>query len=104
MKKHNKYIENDSLKGATHLEVSVYYTKGGLSYFPGGTAPRGYYISVWPVTRSDGMVSFELFAGRKQLLFQTERYSARQFEKAMEMASDFEDELISTVISENQAA
>jgi hypothetical protein len=32
------------------IEVSVYYSKGGLNYFHGGSDPRGYYLSVTPKT------------------------------------------------------
>jgi hypothetical protein len=33
MKEHKRYIERSDLKGANNLEVSVYYSKGGMSYF-----------------------------------------------------------------------
>lgn len=104
MKRHERYIERSDLKGASHLEVAVYYTKGGSNFLFGGTTPRGYYISVRPVTKSNGMVSFDLFSGRSQLLFETSRYSAKQFAKAVEMARSVEDELITSVAAENQAA
>jgi len=104
MKKHKKYIERNDLKGATHLEVSVYYTKGGANYFAGGTTPRGYYISVIPVTKGNGTVSFVMFTGRKKLLFETARYTAGQFDRAVDMANDVENELIAAVVAENKAA
>ena len=104
MKKHDKFIERDDLKDATHLEVSVYYTKGGASYFTGGTIPRGYYLSVRPITKRDGMVSFDLFSGSKRLLFETARYSVKQFDRAVELSRGFENELISAVVAENKAA
>jgi hypothetical protein len=104
MKEHKKYIERNDLKGATHLEVSVYYTKGGVNYFSGGTIRRGYYISVKPVTKGNGTISFELFSGRKQFLLETARYTAKQFARAVEMAKDVEDELIAAVVAEIKAA
>lgn len=104
MKEQKGYIERDDLKGATHLEISVYYSKGGMSYFTGQTSPRGYYISVRPVTMRDGMVSFELFAGRRQFLFETSRFTTKQFERAVDIAKGVEDELIAAVVAENQAA
>jgi hypothetical protein len=103
MKSQDKYIERNDLKGATHLEVSVYYSKGGVSYFVGGTMPRGYYIAIKPVTKNDYMVRYELFSGRKQLLFETARYSEKQFARAIEMANDVESDLIAAVIAENQS-
>ena len=104
MKKHEKYIERGDLNGATHLEVSVYYTKGGMSYFTGSTNPHGYYLSVRPVTKRNGMTSFDLFAGCKKLLLETARYSAKQFDRAVAISAAFEDELISAVVAENMAA
>jgi len=104
MKKHEKYLEHDGLKGATHLEVSVYYTKGGANYFIGGTTPRGFYLSVRPVKKGNGMVSFEMFSGRKKLLFETNRYTDKQFSRALSMAAVFEDELIADVVAEAKAA
>ena len=98
MNRHEKYIERSDLKGATHLEVSVYYTKGG------GAVPRGYYLSVRPVTKRDGMVSFALFSGRRRLLFETSRYTAKQFARAVEMAEGMEEELIEAVVKDNQTA
>ena len=103
MNRHEKYIERSDLKGASHLEVAVYYTKGGVNLLSGGTTPRGYYLSVRPVTMRNGMVSFDLFSGRSQLLFETSRFTAKQFARAVEAARDMEDELIAFVAAENQA-
>ena len=36
--------------GATHIEVTASYSKGGANYFSGGTEPRGYWVIVKPVT------------------------------------------------------
>ena len=104
MKKHERYIERGDLKGATHLEVSVYYTKGGVNYFSGNTNPRGYYLSVRPVKRGNNMVSFDLLSGCKRLLLETARYTDKQFQRAIELAKDYEDELISVVAAECKAA
>ena len=104
MKRHEKYIERNDLKGASHLEIAVYYTKGGNNPLSGGITPRGYYLSVRPVTLRSGMVSFELFSGHRQLLFEASRFTAKQFAKAVAMARDVEDELIASVAAENQAA
>ena len=104
MQEHKKYVERGDLKGATHLEVSVYYTKGGANYFSGGTTPRGYYLSVRPVTKRNNTTSFNLFSGRSRFLFETARFTAKQFERAIEMAKDYEDELVAAVAAENKAA
>ena len=104
MKQHKNYIERSDLKDATHLEVSVYYTKGGANYFSGGMIPRGYYVSVTPVTKGNGTISFAMFTGRKRFLFETARYTDKQFARAIEMAREYEDELIAAVVAESKAA
>lgn len=97
MKDQKRYIEHNDLKHGSHLEISVFYTKGGMSYFTGQVSPRGYYLSVRPVTLDKGMVSFDLFSGCKKLILETSRYSDKQFAKAVEMAKAYEDELIASV-------
>jgi hypothetical protein len=104
MKKHKKYIERNDLKGMTHLEVEVFYDLGGYSAFAGGIKPRGYYISVTPVNMSGNMISFTAFSGQGRLLFETKRFTAKQFERAKDMSKDFEGELIASVAERNKAA
>ena len=104
MKRHSKYIERNDLNNATHLEISVSYNIGGPNYFRGGITPRGYYLSVKPVTKGHGMVGYDLFSGCSHLLFETKRFSAKQFAQAIEMSAAHEEELIATVVSSNKAA
>ncbi|MCL2047399.1 MAG: hypothetical protein FWG87_01615 [Defluviitaleaceae bacterium] len=104
MKTYKKHIERNDLRDATHLEVSVYYNKGGPNFSYGGTTPRGYYLAVRPVTRGNNTVSYALFSGKSRFLFGTKRYTAKQFERAMEMAKGYEDELTAAVVAENKAA
>jgi hypothetical protein len=94
MKEHKRYIERSDLKGATHLEVSVYYDKGGMNYFTDQVSPRGYYLSVRPVTLGPHTVSFDMHSGCKRLILETKRYSDKQFNTAIEMAKAHEDDLI----------
>ncbi len=104
MDKQEKFIERDDLDGATHLQVSVYYSKGGKGMFSSGTIPRGYYLSVRPVTKRNGMVSYNLFSGRSRLLLETKRFTAKQFDKAVSMAERLEENLIAAVVAESRAA
>jgi len=97
MQKHKEYIERSDLNDATHLEVSVYYTKGG-------TTPRGYYLSVTPVTKSERSVSFAMFSGSSHLLLETKRYTDKQFNRAVDMAKDHRESLIARVVQKNKAA
>jgi hypothetical protein len=50
------------------------------------------------------MVSFNLFSGRRRLLFETNRFTGKQFTRAIGMAEGFEANLIAAVVAENQAA
>jgi len=104
MKDYVKYIERGDLKGATHLEVSVRYSKGGMSYFTGKASPRGYYISVKPVTKKDNSVSFMLFDGVGQLVLEANRYSDKQFDRAVGLSRSVEPELIAAVLEKHAAA
>jgi hypothetical protein len=104
MKSHDKYIERSDLLDATHLELSVYYNKGGANYFNGGVDPRGYYLCVKPVRKGNGMIRYTMFTGLSRFLFETKRFSAKQFERAVDMAKGFEDELIAAVVEKNKAA
>jgi hypothetical protein len=99
-----RYEEHNGLKCATHLEVSVYYTKGGSNFLSGGTTSRGYYLSVRPVTLQGHCVSFVMFTGRRKLLLETARFSTKQFKQAVEMAKGAEAELVAAVLAESQAA
>lgn len=104
MKKQEKYIERSDLKDATHLQISTFYDKGGMNFFNGQTSPRGFYISVTPVTKGNGMVSYTMFTGLKQLLHQVNRYSDKQFRHALELSQNYEDKLIAAVVAKNKAA
>lgn len=104
MEDYKKYIEDDRLQDATHIEVNVYYSKGGMNYFTGRVTPRGYYISVKPVTKREGIISYVLFSGSGQLLLETNRYSDKQFARAVEMSKDVEKELVAAVTEKYKAA
>ncbi len=104
MKKHKEYIERSDLKDATHLEVEVYYSKGGPSFISGGNTPRGYYAAVRPVTKKDGMISFTIFSGCAELLSTTSRYSDKQFDAAVRQSERVIPALIEKVLAKNKAA
>jgi len=99
-----RYIERDDLRDATHLEITVSYTKGGANYFSGGVTPRGFYLSVNPVKKGERSVCYRLFSGQSELLFEAQRYTAKQFARAVEMAKSREEALISAVVMANKAA
>jgi len=95
-------IPAEGLKTGTHLDVTVYYSIGGLGM--GGYSKRGYYVSVTPVKRNNGMVSFTLFTGVSELLLETSRYSEKQFKQAIAMSEAVIPELIQRVLEKERAA
>jgi len=96
-------IPYEGLKNGTHLDTEVYYSKGGRGMF-GGYSPRGYYVSVTPVKRSNGMVSFTLFTGASKLLLETSRYSEKQFKQAVAVSEAVIPGLIERVLKQERAA
>lgn len=89
---------HEGLKNGSHIDVEVYYTKGGAR-------PRGYYLSATPVTHKEGgMVSTVLFTGMNKLLIPASRYSAKQFEQAVNMGRIEAPELIKQVLEKERAA
>ena len=76
------------------IMLSIFYTLGGLSYLSGETSPRGYYVSVTPVSESHGCISMRLFNGFKKLLQPAKRYSAKTLPGLEEDAQKFLEKVL----------
>jgi hypothetical protein len=50
------------------------------------------------------MVSYAIFSGISKFLFETRRYSDKQFDRAVEMSQGMEPELIAAVVAKNKTA
>lgn len=89
-----------------HIEVSVYYSKGGMNYWTYKNEPRGYYLSVTPVVRriGNGFVSteYQCFSGTKVLLNEVSRKSKSAYNKALESYKGELGRLMEHVISKNK--
>jgi hypothetical protein len=97
----NKIIESIpvlGMKNGTHIDVEVGYSRGGMNYFSGETEQRGYYVYVTPVVRKDGTMSFTLFNGLKKLLLPANRFTTKQFEKAVALSKNDAPEMIRRII------
>lgn len=70
---------------ATHLQIEVYYSKGGMNFFNYKEEPRGYYAAVTPVTLEDNIISFSCFSGRKYFLLEVNRKSERSMRQAIKL-------------------
>lgn len=90
-------IPCDGLKYATHVDVEVNYSKDRL--------PRGYYLHVSPIKHEGDTISFLMSSYTVTLfLMETNRYSDKQFEQAVELGKTAAPELIELVIEKNKAA
>ena len=100
-----RYIELKENATATHLRVEIYYTLGGINYATYRQEPRGYYLSVVPVTRENRygctMESFTAFTGVKQILKEVSRRSAKAEAQAEENAQNYIHDLVNYVCSKN---
>ncbi|MEI7837318.1 MAG: hypothetical protein WCK05_13035 [Planctomycetota bacterium] len=72
--------EDPNRPGKTTLDVELRYDLGGSNMFSGRSEPRGYYLSVSPITRShDGnWKSYSGFSGVKQCVQPATRFSKRE--------------------------
>jgi hypothetical protein len=75
-------------ENATHIEVEVSHETGGANVFSGGSAPRGIYLYVRPITIRDGMVSFFLFHGTRCLLSPEVRLNRKRVAEQEALAAE----------------
>jgi hypothetical protein len=61
----------------THVDVEIYYNKGGMNYFTGSVERRGYYLSIQPLTKYNNGYSYTAFTGVKQLIREAGRFSSK---------------------------
>lgn len=81
------------------VEVSIYYSKGGMNYFTYRNEPRGYYFSIQPYLDSDlgnGVTGrmFRAFSGMKDCVLPCERQSKKRYETAKAMMDDLVNEYL----------
>lgn len=89
---------------ANALVIEVYYDKGGINYFTYKVERRGYYLSVCPVLKSDGLISYTSFSGTKLLLKEVARKSAKAEAEAEEIAKGKVADLVASVCNRNGIA
>lgn len=78
-----------------HIKVSIYYSLGGMNYFSGNANPRGYYVSITPVTLnetpwgySEQSVLLGKHSGGKILLQEATRFNAKTFAQMDTLAQE----------------
>lgn len=84
----------------THIEIDVFYSKGGMNYFTSTNERRGLYLSVQPVTISERSRSFMGFSGVKQFVKEMARFNQKALD-TFEVDAEMETRLLNHVIENN---
>lgn len=95
--KYIKITENNR-DNNNYLQVEFYYTLGGYQYSTYTVKPRGYYISVTPIEKSErngvNMISFTGFTGFYEMLEKCDRKSKKAQQAASEKMPAYEKMMI----------
>lgn len=70
------------------VEISLYYSKGGMNYFTGRVETRGYYAAVSPVERKGNMITLTAFSGGKRCVVPVSRQSKSKEAEFIRNAKD----------------
>lgn len=73
----------------THMRVDLSYSKGGMNIWTYKQERRGYYLMLTPVFRDGIMEGFVAFSGKKYLIREVTRASAKQEQEAEKEANSF---------------
>ena len=84
----------------THLEVELFYSKGGMNYFTGSPERRGLYVSVQPLTRRENSYGYTAFSGIKQFVKEMGRFNQKALD-TFEVDNVVVDKLIEHVVEKN---
>lgn len=85
---------------ANVLEVTLYYTKGGMNYFTGNNEKRGLYLSVTPIEKREFSRGFSAFSGVKKHVKEMTRFNQKVLVDFVPNEADVE-QLINHVIQKN---
>lgn len=66
--------------GVNFIEVSVYYSKGGMNYFTSRNERRGIYVSASPIEKTANTRSYMGFSGIKAFGKELKRFSQKQLD------------------------
>ena len=84
----------------THVDVEVFYNKGGMNYFTAQSERRGYYLSAQPLTKSENSRGYTAFSGVKQFIKEAGRYSPKVLNELV-ISSDEIKSMVNHVIQKN---
>lgn len=85
----------------THVDVEVFYDKGGMNYFTGKLEDRGYYLSAQPLSKDKNSYCYTAFSGVKQLIQPAGRFSPKTL---AEIVIDYDtlDSMVEHVLEKNK--
>ena len=96
IKKYVKLQENPERRN-NFIKIYVYYDLGGYNYFTHREKPRGYYITVVPVTRDGVCESFTAFTGCTELLTPCARKGKKAEADALQKAPVYEKMMVDAI-------
>lgn len=84
----------------THIDVELYYSKGGMNYFSGSSEARGLYLSATPLEKGDRFVKFSAWSGIKMHVKEMKMFSQKALDSFTPSQHDI-DRLINHVLEKN---
>ena len=98
MKQYKELVANT--EGSTHIKIDTSYNLGSA------TSPRGYYLTVMPVTREQregySTESFMAYTGYRYLLKEVTRKSSKAEAAADQIAEEKAGAIVERICKENQ--
>lgn len=98
--KYLKINENTHDK-STHIKICFCYDLGGMNYFTGREKKRGYYLTVYPVEKKNGMESFTAFTGVSECVEECKRQSKKAEANALEKLPAYEKMIIDYIVKKH---
>lgn len=80
-------------KDCNAIEVECNYDLGGMSYFSGERRPRGIYVSISPVGKSQSTTSYQAFSGNTMCVYELKRSSPKILKHYEELISHNAEQL-----------
>lgn len=100
-----KYLKLKPNEKATHLKIELYYHLGGTNWYTYKNDERGYYLSICPVSLCDrgsyATETYEIFSGRKILLYTVKRKSKNSKQIAIQKANEILDSFVNQICNQN---
>jgi len=94
----------EGLRNGTHIELMVYYYRGGRDIYSSDDPLPGYYLKATPVRKEGGMSTSAFYASKRIFLSQDRSYSAENFEKAVRLSESKVPVVLARLIAAERAA